>query len=180
MNNKKYKKIIILGAGGSGKTTLAKYIAKEINIDAIHLDHEFWLPNWERPDEMQWRKKLAKLCENDSWIMDGNYIDSLDIRLDKADLVIMLDIKMSTCVNSILLRTLKAQFIKRKDLAEGCKDRFDKSKRNFVKWTKQFKTAYFPQLMDLCIKYPNVDLKLFKTRKSAKEFVERIKEDYEC
>ncbi len=179
MNQKKYNRIIILGPGGSGKTTLAQYISRQTEIEAIHLDKEFWLPNWERPLEEDWQAKLSKMVEKDSWIMDGNYIDSLDIRLNKADLVIMLDIDIRTCIKSIFFRTLKAQFIKRKDLAEGCPDRFDESKRNFVKWVKQFKISYFPQLMDLCVKYPNVDLKLFRTRKSARNFIEGIKQMYE-
>ena len=29
ISNKKYKKIVVLGAGGSGKTTLAKKLAKK-------------------------------------------------------------------------------------------------------------------------------------------------------
>ena len=87
---------------------------------------------------------------------------------------IMLDIDLKTCVKSIILRTVKGYFIKRKDLAEGCEDKFDESKKNLISWTKQFKTAYFPQLIDLCIKYPNVDIKLFRTRKGSREFIERI------
>lgn len=174
MIEKKYSRIIILGPAGSGKTTLSKFISKEFNIEAIHLDKEYWLPNWQRPEKDEWNKKLQTYVDKESWIMDGNYIDSLDIRLEKADLVIMLDIDLKTCINSIILRTVKGYFIKRKDLAEGCSDKFDESKKNLISWTKQFKTAYFPQLIDLCIKYPHVDIKLFRTRKGARQFIERI------
>lgn len=179
MKSKKYKRIIILGPGGSGKTTLAKFISKQTGIEAIHLDKEFWLPNWERRAEADWKEKISKIVDKDSWVMDGNYLDSLGLRLEKADLVIMLDINIRTCVQSIFFRTIKAHFIKRDDLAEGCTDTFNSLRTDFVNWTKQFKTAYFPQLMDLCVKYPNVDLKLFRTRKSARNFIERIKDMYE-
>lgn len=179
MDKKKYNRIIILGPAGSGKTTLSLFMSKLFNIEPIHLDKEYWLPNWERPDNEKWNKKLQTFVDRECWIIDGNYIDSLDIRLEKADLVIMLDIDANTCVYSIILRTIKGYFVRRKDLAKGCEDKFDESKKNLISWARQFKTAYFPQLIDLCIKYPNVDIKLFRTRKSARKFVERIKEEYE-
>ena len=179
MIEKKYNRIIILGPAGSGKTTLSKFISKEFNIEAIHLDKEYWLPNWQRPEVSDWNEKLQKYVDKQSWVIDGNYIDSLDIRLERADLVIMLDIDLKTCIKSIVLRTIKGYFIKRKDLAEGCSDKFDESKKNLISWTKQFKTTYFPQLIDLCIKYPNVDIKLFRTRKGARNFIERIKQENE-
>ena len=37
ISNKKYKKIVVLGAGGSGKTTLAKKLAKKSGIKVYHL-----------------------------------------------------------------------------------------------------------------------------------------------
>ena len=107
ISNKKYEKIIVLGAGGSGKTTLAKKLSKKSGIKVYHLDKEYWLPNWQRPDNEQWKSKIEKLAKQDSWIMDGNYIDTLDIRLSSADLVIMLDIKTSICVKSIFLEQSK-------------------------------------------------------------------------
>ena len=174
-NNKKYKRIIILGSGGSGKTYLSQFISKKLGLPVIHLDKEYWLPNWTRPDEKDWQAKVSELVKAESWIMDGNYIDSLDIRLKEADLVIMLDIKQSICVASVVFRSFKGHFIKRKDLNEGCKDSFDKNYREFLNWVKAFKTSYFSKLVNLCVQYPNIDFKLFTTRKAARRFIEELK-----
>ena len=35
ISNKKYEKIIVLGAGGSGKTTLAKKLSKKVVLKFI-------------------------------------------------------------------------------------------------------------------------------------------------
>lgn len=179
MRIKKYKRIVILGSGGSGKTTLANYITKKTNLPIVYLDKEYWLPNWERPDNDVWNQKLTTLVQNDQWVMDGNYIDSLDIRLNKADLVIMLDIKPSICVSSVFFRTLLGHFIRRNDLSEGCKDKFDDKYVDLIKWVKEFKNIYFTQLIDLCLKYPNIDLKLFTKRKNARKFVKRMARQYQ-
>lgn len=179
MRVKKYKRIVILGSGGSGKTTLANYINRKINLPIVYLDKEYWLPNWERPLQDDWNEKLTNLVKNDEWVMDGNYIDSLDIRLDRADLVIMLDIKQSICLAGIFFRTLFGIFFRRKDLSDGCKDKFDQNYVEFVSWVKQFKNVYFVQLVNLCLKYPNIDLKLFTKRRSARKFVKRMAKQYQ-
>lgn len=41
-----YKKILIIGCGGCGKSTLAKQMGKLFDIPVVHLDKLYWLPNW--------------------------------------------------------------------------------------------------------------------------------------
>lgn len=173
MSNRQYQRIIILGSIGSGKTALAKRINNRQRIPVYHLDKEYWQPNWSRPDEKDWQKKLVNLASQDTWVMDGNYIETLEIRLSKADLVIMLDIEQKVCIRGLFFRTLKGLFIKRNDLGKGCKDTFNKGYSDLVEWAKQFKEKYYPALLEKCYRYPNIDIKIFKTRKEAKKFVER-------
>lgn len=179
MRIKRYQRIVILGSGGSGKTTLANYLHKKVGLPVIYLDKEYWLPNWVRPDNDIWRNELEEMVQADSWIMDGNYIDSLDIRLKKADLVIMLDIKPSICISSVFFRTLIGHFFRRNDLSDGCTDKFDDNYKHFVEWVKDFKNTYFTQLIDLCLRYPNTDLKLFTSRKHARKFVRKLAKKYQ-
>lgn len=174
MVDKKYKKIIILGAAGSGKTTLSNKISKQTGIQVYHLDKEYWLPNWERPEHSKWLEKLNELVKEDAWIMDGNYIESLEPRLEKADLVIVLDIKPADCVRGIFWRTIGGLFYRRKDLGDGCYERFNKKFAELVEWTKVFKTDYYPYLMKKCFKYNNVDIFIFQSRKGAKKLIKQI------
>lgn len=173
MLENKYKRIIILGSTGSGKTHLAKMISKTKKIPIYYLDKEYWLPNWRRPSEQEWKKKLMEITNNESWVMDGNYIETLDIRLSRAELVIMLDINQKKCLRGVFFRTLKGLFFKRKDLGYGCKDSFNHEYMELIKWAKQFKKIYYPQLIEICKKYPNIEIKEFKSRKEAKKYVKK-------
>jgi adenylate kinase family enzyme len=52
-----YNRIIIVGNNGSGKSFLSKELAVITGLPLIHLDLEFWRPNWEKPPKEEWIKK---------------------------------------------------------------------------------------------------------------------------
>ena len=56
-------------------------------------------------------------------------------------------------------------------------EQFNQAYYEFIDWVKVFKKDYFPKLIDVCIKYPHIDLKIFRTRRSARKFVERMIDD---
>ncbi len=39
------KKIMLIGSGGAGKSTLARKLGVKLGIDVYHLDTLFWKPN---------------------------------------------------------------------------------------------------------------------------------------
>lgn len=169
-----YKRIIILGAGGSGKTTLAKKLSKITNIETYHLDKAYWLPNWEKPKTEDFTQKITDIASRETWITDGNYIDTLPIRLARADLIIMLDINPQTCVRRIFFRTLKSHFIKRDDLDTFCFEHFNDHYKSFCKWVKDFRKEYYPKLIALCEKYPNIELITLHKQKEINQLLKLI------
>ena len=100
-------KILIVGSAGSGKATFAKELSSIINLPVIHLDKEYWKPNWEKPDHDEWVNKLDILLNKDKWIIDGNYRSTLKHRLEKADMIIFLDYSRKVCINGVLIRIYK-------------------------------------------------------------------------
>ena len=40
------RRIAIIGAGGAGKSTLARQLGEVLGIEVIHLDALFWKPGW--------------------------------------------------------------------------------------------------------------------------------------
>lgn len=49
-----YKRIILVGSAGSGKSYLSTQIAKHIDYPLIHLDNEFWKPGWTATPKPEW------------------------------------------------------------------------------------------------------------------------------
>lgn len=98
------RRIIVTGLAGSGKSTLSRALGERTGQPVIHLDLHFWKPRWVEPSETEWRARQRDVLSGDSWIADGNYADTLDLRLERADCVVLLDLPWWRCSCRALLR----------------------------------------------------------------------------
>lgn len=125
------KKIMILGSAGAGKSTLARRIGTIIGIEVYHLDRFFWQKNWIPITQEELYKKVKSIVAKDSWIIDGNYSKSMDIRFNNADMIIFLDMPLWLCLWRVIIRRFKYSNKQRSDMGEECKEKID---WEFVKW----------------------------------------------
>jgi hypothetical protein len=65
------KRVVILGPGASGKSTLAARLSAITGLSVIQLDKVFWRPGLVPTPRDQWVKIQQMLVEEDGWIMDG-------------------------------------------------------------------------------------------------------------
>ncbi len=137
------KRIAVIGSGGSGKSTFSVLLGKNLNLPVYHLDKLYWKPGWVKIQRDEWVAIQQSLCENEHWIIDGNYQSTLNIRLEACDTVIYLDVNRYTCIYRALKRTFTGR--KRSDLAEGCEERFD---IEFIKFLWDYPYKSKPVIME--------------------------------
>jgi len=123
--------VLVLGPGGAGKSVLSRELASITGLPLVHLDREFWGPQWEKPHSDVWHARLDELLAGDAWIVDGTHVDTIDRRLERADGVIWLDYPRRVAVGGVLTRLLTRSGRQRADLAPGCRNRLD---REYVSW----------------------------------------------
>lgn len=81
------KKIILIGSGGAGKSTFSRKLSNKLNIKVFHLDALMWKPHWEMTDRTYQIQIQKEIIEKDSWIIDGNYNGTMDMRIDASDTI---------------------------------------------------------------------------------------------
>ncbi len=140
------KKILIIGPGGAGKSTLARRLGQLLNIPVIHLDAEYWRPGWIETPKAPWKEKVGELLAADSWILDGNYTGTLDFRVTACDTIIFLDLPRMVCLWRLIKRRLFYRNTTRPDMAPGCPERLT---FEFVLWVWKYRGQTRPKVLKL-------------------------------
>jgi adenylate kinase family enzyme len=167
------RKIILIGSGGSGKSSLARQLGDILAIKVYHLDAIFWNPGWVGTPKEEQRKVQEELISRKSWIIDGNYGGTIDIRLQSADTIIFFDLSKWLCLYRVLKRRIQYHNKKRIDLAEGCEERID---LQFLKWVWEYQEKQKPKILEkLHGLSQEKEIIILKSPKAVSEFLEKVK-----
>ncbi len=138
------KRVLIVGSGGAGKSTLARTLGAIHELPVIHLDSLYWQPGWIESSKEQWEETVARLVEGDAWVMDGNYRGTMDLRIAACDTVIFLALSRWVCLWSVLRRLMAYHGRSRPDMPERCPERLS---WEFLCWIWNYPGRETPKVM---------------------------------
>lgn len=163
------KRVLVIGTGGAGKTTLARRLAECTGLPLIHLDSLYWRAGWEPTPPDEWRAKVAQLISGDSWIIDGNYGGTLDMRLEACDTVVFLDIPRVVCLWRVVKRRLRHFGRVRPELPPGCPDRLN---WEFLTWIWTYRSRRRGEILQRLATVNNrKDVVILRSAAALEEFI---------
>ena len=123
-------KIVIIGACGSGKTTLARQLSSKLDIASADLDDLHWRPGWVEADRQEFRHDIEQIVSKDKWIISGNYRKvSTELIWPYADTLIWIDYGFIRTLYQLLGRT----YARVMDQQEICNGNYETLKQTFSK-----------------------------------------------
>ena len=148
------QRVVILGRGASGKSTLARRLGGITRLPVIELDTFFWRAGLAATPPHEWTVIQEKLAAEDRWIMDGDLgpYDAVQVRLRRADTVIFLDFSLACCAWRAILRS---------------RERLD-----FWRWLLAYRRRSRPLLMHAIAHCaPNAEVHVFRNSRAIGRFV---------
>ena len=157
------KKIIVIGCPGSGKSTFARALHQKTGIPLYHLDRMFWNADKTTVERSVFLARLHAVLEKDTWIVDGNYASTMELRLAACDTVFFLDYPLDVCLDGIRARCGKPRsdmpWVEVEEDAE------------FTLFVRSFAERERPKILALLEKYRDKTVFVFSDRRKADAFL---------
>ncbi len=144
------RRINIVGTSGSGKTTVARQLAKILGHPLIEMDRLYWGADWQPVDDDQFFENLERQTSGEQWIVDGNYSRAELIKWRNVTAIIWLDYSYMRTVSQALRRAVSRSVSQQEIwLDTGNRESLRRtffSKNSILLWTLQ---THFPMRRNL-------------------------------
>ena len=165
------ERILIIGCGGAGKSTLARQLGEKLDLPVVHLDKLFWHPGWVESSKEEIDGKILSELHKPQWILDGNYNRTLPKRMQYCDTIIYLDFSRLACLLGVLKRVITNHGKVRPDMGDGCPERFD---LDFLKWVWNFNQEKREKYYRLLNEAEGKQTIVLKNRRMVRRFLKSL------
>ena len=165
------ERIIIIGCGGAGKSTLARQLGEKLDLPVVHLDSIFWLPGWVQLERDAFGRRVREEMQKECWIIDGNYSRTMQERIARCDTIIYLDFSRIACLYGIFKRLLTNLGKTRPDMGPGCKEKID---WEFLVWVWNYNKNKRERNYILLNEAEHAETIVLKNRRAVKMFLNSL------
>lgn len=159
------KKVLVIGCPGAGKSTFAHKLSEKTGLPLYYLDMIWHKADRTTISTEEFDTAISEIMNKDQWILDGNYLRTMPMRLEKADTVFFFDLPLDVCLSGAVERLGK----ERVDMP--WKD--DVLDEEFHQWITDFPETQLP-IINLLLESYNVNVVRFISRQEADEYISSL------
>ena len=156
------KKVLVIGCPGAGKSTFARKLSAKTGLPLYYLDMIWHKADRTTVSTEEFDMTISEIMNKHQWILDGNYLRTLPMRLEKADTVFFFDLPLDVCLSGAIERLGK----ERVDMP--WKD--DVLDEEFRQWITDFPETQLP-IINLLLESYGGNVVRFISRQEADEYI---------
>lgn len=161
------KKVIVIGSPGAGKSVFSRKLKDVINLPLYHLDMLYHKEDGTHISTEELVEILNNIFKEETWIIDGNYQRTLELRLKECDTAFLLDFPTEVCIAGA-----ESRIGKKRDDIPWLEEKLDEE---FKKRIINFSKEKLPKIYNLLDKYKeNKNIIIFKTREESEKYIEKM------
>lgn len=158
------RKVIVIGCPGAGKSMFARALRDATNLPLYYLDMIWHKPDKSNVTPEEFDARLNQIILGDEWIIDGNYLRTMEMRLAACDTVFFLDYPQEVCLVGAQSRVGTP----REDMP-WVETEFDEE---FKQWIMDFSSEQRPKIGELLENYrENRTIFVFKSRAESDQYL---------
>jgi adenylate kinase family enzyme len=166
---------VIVGCGGSGKTTFARRLGELLGAPVTHLDALYYDRDWKPMSGDRFAAMQHELVASPSWVIDGNYASTLPIRLGRADTVVFLDLSPVACLWGITRRRLHRVLRDRAGRQNAQTGIYDRITWEFVRYVWNYRRSMAPRVRGLIAEHAgDAQVHVVRSRRAAEALLTHI------
>ena len=163
------KQIIIIGCPGSGKTYFAKQLSEILQIELFHMDNIYWKKDKTHISRGELISAVDRIISQSEWILDGNYISTIEQRIKAADTIFFFDYETKDCLEGVKSRI----GVKRDDIP-WIETKLDP---DFQKWIMDFRKDTLPEIEKILERYKYKKVIRFVCREDKEKYLMKLKKN---
>jgi adenylate kinase family enzyme len=105
------KRILVAGSSGAGKTTLARQLARRLDLPFVEIDSLFHGPNWVPREEFV--EDVDAFTSQPAWVLDHDYSAVRHLVWSRIDTFIWLDYSRFVCECRVIKRSIPRSILRR-------------------------------------------------------------------
>lgn len=139
------QRILVIGCPGAGKSTFSRSLRDRLELPLFYLDRLWHREDRTTASQEEFDRRLTDILAKERWIIDGTYLRTLNMRLERCDTVFLLDYPLALCLESAQARIGQ----KREDMP-WVEEEFDEE---FRQWIVDFPVKQLPRIYELLQTY---------------------------